>query len=192
MHALKTFSQLVTFEPKSDEYKVYHTPIMIADTPRMAYRGVLVDVARHFMPIKFLEKVIDVMSAAKLNVLHLHLSDQESYPLESKTFPDLWDSAFSATERYTVREMRQLVRYAHMRGVAVLPEIDTPGHSKSMCQGVPSTPDTQDSQGKATSAGICMATFYGATSFNQTLSGAWATSTANKTRMFKKCPGSIR
>ena len=89
MHALKTFSQLVTFEPKSDEYKVYHTPIMIADTPRMAYRGVLVDVARHFMPIKFLEKVIDVMSAAKLNVLHLHLSDQESYPLESKTFPDL-------------------------------------------------------------------------------------------------------
>ena len=106
------------------------------------------------MPIKFLEGVVDAMSYAKLNVLHLHLSDEESFPMQSQTFPDLWSTAFSDGERYTKREMRNFVKYAHMRGVAVLAEIDTPGHSKSMCAGVPSTPDTE---GGDTSS-ICMPT----------------------------------
>ncbi|KAH8043878.1 N-acetyl-beta-D-galactosaminidase [Aureococcus anophagefferens] len=97
----------------------------------------MVDCARHFIPLTYLEAVVDGMAFSKLNVLHLHLSDQESFPMESRRFPELWASAFSDYEVYTVRELRRFVEYARVRGVAVLPEFDTPGHSKSMCRGAP-------------------------------------------------------
>ncbi|KAH8065666.1 N-acetyl-beta-D-galactosaminidase [Aureococcus anophagefferens] len=87
------------------------------------------------------------MAFSKLNVLHLHLSDQESFPMESRRFPELWASAFSDYEVYTARELRRFVEYARVRGVAVLPEFDTPGHSKSMCRGAPDD--------------VCMETLYG-------------------------------
>jgi len=137
MHGLQTLSQLVKFKPAEDKYRVHSLPIWIDDSPRFDYRGVLIDLGRHFIPIASLERTIDAMSYAKLNVLHLHLSDQESFPMQSHTFPGLWDSAFSDGERYTVREVRNLVKYAHKRGVMVLPEFDAPAHSQGMCAGAP-------------------------------------------------------
>lgn len=137
MYGLETLSQLVSFDPEPESYVIDKAPIRIRDSPRFKYRGLMVDLARHFIPIKFLEQVVDTMAYSKLNVLHLHLSDQESFPLKSTMFPHLWDSAFSKGERYTSREMRQLVKYAHMRGVSVMPEFDSPSHSKAMCMGVP-------------------------------------------------------
>ena len=68
LYALETLSQLVVYVPASDEYEVENTPLALSDAPRFPYRGVLVDVARHFMPVKMLERVVDAMSAAKLNV----------------------------------------------------------------------------------------------------------------------------
>ena len=76
----------------------------------------------------------------RLNAHHstlLHSTSQESFALQSHTFVDLWDAAFSDSERYTVREMRNLVKYAHKRGVMVLPEFDAPSHSQGMCAGAP-------------------------------------------------------
>lgn len=137
LHGLETFAQLVTYTPYSDTYELTKLPIHINDEPRFDYRGVMVDCARHFIPISFLERVIDTMSYAKLNVLHLHLSDQESFPTQSTVYPELWNASFSVFERYTKREMRQLVKYAHVRGVIIVPEFDSPSHSKSMCTGAP-------------------------------------------------------
>lgn len=137
LHGLETFSQLVTFHRGDRLYVLENAPIFVEDAPRFAYRGVMVDVARHWMPISSLETVVDGMAFSKLNVLHLHLSDQESWPLESVAFPDMWESAFSDYEVYTRKELRRFVEYARVRGVAVLPEFDSPGHSKSMCRGAP-------------------------------------------------------
>ncbi|KAH8067809.1 N-acetyl-beta-D-galactosaminidase [Aureococcus anophagefferens] len=121
----------------SSSYVLENAPVRIEDAPRFAYRGVMVDCARHFIPLTYLEAVVDGMAFSKLNVLHLHLSDQESFPVESRRFPELWASAFSDYEVYTVRELRRFVEYARVRGVAVLPEFDSIGHSRSMCRGAP-------------------------------------------------------
>ncbi|EGB09625.1 hypothetical protein AURANDRAFT_24518 [Aureococcus anophagefferens] len=137
LHGLETFSQLISFRRSDKSYVLENAPVQIEDAPRFAYRGVMVDCARHFIPLTYLEAVVDGMAFSKLNVLHLHLSDQESFPMESRRFPELWASAFSDYEVYTVRELRRFVEYARVRGVAVLPEFDTPGHSKSMCRGAP-------------------------------------------------------
>ena len=150
LHALETLSQLVQFRPggapDSDDddagspfYEVHKTPLAIADAPRFRYRGVMVDCARHFMPVRDLERTVDAMAAAKLNVLHLHLSDRESFAVQSRAHSRLWRAAFSRSERYTTADLERVVAYAHARGVAVLPEIDTPSHSKSLCAGAPPT-----------------------------------------------------
>jgi len=137
LHGLETFSQLVSFRRSDRSYVLENAPVQIEDAPRFAYRGVMVDCARHFIPLTYLETVVDGMAFSKLNVLHLHLRDQESFPVESRRFPELWASAFSDYEVYTVRELRRFVEYARVRGVAVLPEFDSIGHSRSMCRGAP-------------------------------------------------------
>ena len=137
LYALETLSQLITYEPDGDYYKLSRCPVLVRDGPRFKFRGLMVDIARHFVARPMLERVVDAMSAAKLNVLHLHISDEESFPMQSSRFGELWQTAFSSTERYATREMKALVSYAKDRGVAVLPEFDSPGHSKAMCAGGP-------------------------------------------------------
>ena len=89
LHGLETFSQLVSFRRSDKSYVLENAPVQIEDAPRFAYRGVMVDCARHFIPLTYLEAVVDGMAFSKLNVLHLHLSDQESFPMESRRFPQL-------------------------------------------------------------------------------------------------------
>lgn len=137
LHALETLSQLVQYDPGSVGYVVRSVPVVVKDKPRFQYRGLMVDCGRHFIPIPFLKRIIDTMATTKLNVLHLHLSDSESFPLQSKKYPALWNGGFSETERYTQSQMRSLVTYALFRGVVVMPEFDTPSHSKGMCSGAP-------------------------------------------------------
>ncbi|CAN1853264.1 Beta-hexosaminidase 3 [Linum perenne] len=85
-----------------------------------------------------IKKIIDSMTYAKLNVLHWHIVDTQSFPLEIPSLPKLWNGAYSAFERYTSYDTIEIVSYAERRGVHVLAEIDVPGHALSWGIGYPS------------------------------------------------------
>lgn len=84
---------------------------------------------RHFIPLITLRALIDSMVYVKLNTLHWHIYDFESFPLESIALPRLWEAAFSVDERYTRAAVRDIVEYARLRSVRVLVELDLPGHA---------------------------------------------------------------
>jgi hexosaminidase len=140
LHGLQTFLQLL--ETGSDGFVV---PIAtIKDQPRFAWRGLLIDVGRHFIPLDVLERNVDGMAAVKLNVLHLHLSDDEGFRVESKKFPKLHEMGSDGLY-YTQTDIKALVDYARDRGIRVVPEFDMPAHSRSWFVGYPelaSTPGT--------------------------------------------------
>ena len=93
----------------------------------------LVDYVRHFLPIRVLKKIIDSLTYAKFNAMHWHLSDNEAMVVQSKSLPRFWDSSYTPFERYTQNELREILEYARVRGVRIIPEIDIPGHMKSWC-----------------------------------------------------------
>jgi hexosaminidase len=132
LHGLQTFLQLVTITPTG-----FTAPaVAIKDQPRFPWRGTLIDVSRHFIPIDVLKRNLDGMAAVKMNVLHWHLSDDQGFRAESKVFPDLTGKG-SDGQFYTQAEIRDLVAYAHDRGIRVVPEFDMPGHSRSWFLGYP-------------------------------------------------------
>jgi hexosaminidase len=132
LHGLQTFLQLV--ETGANGFTV--AAVTIKDQPRFAWRGLLIDVGRHFIPLDVLKRNLDGMAAVKMNVLHLHLSDDQGFRVESKRFPKLQELGSDGLY-YTQDEIRDLVSYAHDRGIRVLPEFDTPGHSGSWFVGYP-------------------------------------------------------
>ena len=132
LYGLQTFLQLVETTPAG-----FAVPaVTIKDQPRFAWRGLLIDVGRHFIPLDVLKRNVDGMAAVKMNVLHLHLSDDQGFRVESKRFPKLHEMGSDGLY-YTQVEIRDLVAYAHDRGVRVMPEFDTPGHSRSWFVGYP-------------------------------------------------------
>jgi hexosaminidase len=134
---LETLSQLLAYDTEARAYAVAGTPLQIADSPAFSWRGLLVDTARHFLPIPTLRATLDSMSYAKLNVLHWHIVDAQSWPLESTAWPALWQGAFSPLERYTTEDVQGLVEYARARGIRTVFEVDHPGHASSACKGYP-------------------------------------------------------
>jgi hexosaminidase len=132
LHGLQTFLQLV--EPGMNGFTV--PAVSVKDQPRFAWRGLLIDVGRHFIPLSVLKRNLDGMAAVKMNVLHLHLSDDQGFRVQSKKFPKLHEMG-SDGFYYTQDEIRDLVSYAYDRGIRVLPEFDTPGHSGSWFVGYP-------------------------------------------------------
>jgi hexosaminidase len=126
MHGLETLLQLV--EPGPNGWVI--PEVRIDDAPRFAWRGLMIDVSRHFMPLDALERNIDGMAAVKLNVLHLHLSDDEGFRVQSKRVPRLTEMA-SDGQFYTQKQIRELIAYARDRGVRIVPEFDVPGHAVS-------------------------------------------------------------
>jgi N-acetyl-beta-hexosaminidase len=137
MHALETLSQLVTYDFDTEGYAVAAVPWSIADAPRFPHRGLMVDTARHFETLSAIRGMIDSLPYSKINVLHWHMSDSQSFPMESKTHPRLWKGAFSDQERYTQADIASVVEYARLRGVRVMVEFDMPGHAGSWCKGYP-------------------------------------------------------
>src|SRR6266852_3349075 len=132
LHGLQTFLQLVA--PSPDGFAL--PAVTIKDRPRFPWRGLLIDVGRHFIPLEVLKRNIDGMAAVKMNVLHLHLSDDQGFRVESKRFPKLHEVGSDGLY-YTQDQIRELVSYAHDRGIRVLPEFDTPAHSGSWFVGYP-------------------------------------------------------
>lgn len=123
LHALATLRQLL--QTHAGGWALQATTI--EDHPRFAWRGLMVDTARHFMTVDTLKRQIDAMEQVKLNVLHLHLSDNEGFRVQSLKFPKLNVDAHG--QFYSQAQVRDLVAYAAERGVRVVPEFDVPGHA---------------------------------------------------------------
>jgi hexosaminidase len=108
---------------------------VIADSPRFIWRGLMIDTVRHFMDLPTLRRQIDAMERLKLNVLHLHLSDNEGFRVESRAYPRLTQAA--GAQFYTQEEVRALVAYAADRGVRIVPEFDVPAHTGAILAAYP-------------------------------------------------------
>ncbi|QOC21790.1 beta-N-acetylhexosaminidase [Wenzhouxiangella sp. AB-CW3] len=127
-HGLETILQL--FGTK-EATQVSVPAVSIVDEPRFPWRGLLLDSSRHFFSVETVKRQIDGMAAAKLNVFHWHLTDDQGWRLESRAYPKLHEKA-SGGQYYTRDEVREVVAYAAERGIQVMPEIDMPGHSTAI------------------------------------------------------------
>lgn len=138
MHGLETWSQLVQYNVSSGAYSVPYADVI--DYPRFPFRGVLLDPARHYLPVPVIERVVDVMAALKLNALHLHITDDQSWPLNIAAFPDLAQQGSFSTvaHSYSAADVTGLVQYALERGVRVIPEFDSPAHTGTLTRVYPS------------------------------------------------------
>ena len=132
MRGLQTFLQLV--QTTSDGFAV--PAIAIQDKPRFPWRGLMIDVGRHFIPLDVLKRNLDGMAAVKLNVFHWHLSENQGFRVESKKFPKLQGMGSDGLY-YTQDEVRELIAYARERGIRVVPEFDMPGHNTAWFVGYP-------------------------------------------------------
>ena len=132
LRGLETFLQLV----EGDRGGYYLPAVTIRDAPRFRWRGLLIDVARHFEPVEVIKRNLDGMAAVKLNVLHWHLTEDQGFRVESKRFPRLHQMG-SDGDFYTQEQVRDIIRYAAARGIRVVPEFDLPGHATSWLVGHP-------------------------------------------------------
>ncbi len=132
LHGLTTVQQLL----QSDSGGWFLPVIAIVDEPRFPWRGLLIDVCRHWQPMDVIKRNLDGMAFVKLNVLHLHLTEDQGFRIESKTFPRLHELG-SDGHYFTQDEMREIIAYAAARGIRVVPEFDIPGHATSWLVGYP-------------------------------------------------------
>ena len=132
MRGMETLLQLVAGD--ADGY--YFPLVKIQDQPRFGWRGLMIDVGRHFQPVEVIKRNIDGLAAVKMNVFHWHLSEDQGFRIESKRYPKLHEMG-SGGLYYTQEEVRDVVAYAADRGVRVIPEFDMPGHSTAWMVGYP-------------------------------------------------------
>ncbi|KDQ08352.1 glycoside hydrolase family 20 protein [Botryobasidium botryosum FD-172 SS1] len=125
---LTTFSQLwYSFE---DAVYTIEAPIAITDKPAYPYRGFMLDTARNFFPVTDIKRTLDAMSWVKINTFHWHVVDSQSFPLQVADFPELSEKgAYSPAQVYTPEDVKDIIAYAGERGIDVLIEVDTPGHT---------------------------------------------------------------
>ncbi|MBK7106172.1 MAG: family 20 glycosylhydrolase [Ignavibacteriae bacterium] len=132
IRGIETLLQLLQI----DENGYYFPTCKIIDSPRFPWRGLLIDVSRHFIPIEVLKRNLDGMAAIKLNVMHFHLSDDQGFRVESKTFPKLTELG-SDGNFYTHEQIKEILNYANNLGIRVMPEFDVPGHSTALLTAYP-------------------------------------------------------
>ncbi len=126
LHGLQTFLQLIQLGPEG-----FAVPsVVVDDHPRFPWRGLMIDVSRHFFPVEVIKRNLDGMEALKLDVFHWHLSDDQGFRVESKKLPKFQQHA-SDGMYYTQAEIREVIEYARDRGIRVVPEFDMPGHATS-------------------------------------------------------------
>lgn len=143
LRGIETFLQLVqqntsTAGPAPAAVVGFSVPdVVVQDEPRFQWRGLSLDVSRHFIPLDGVERTMDGMAAVKLNVLHWHLSDDQGFRIESKKYPRLQRYGSDGLY-YTQAEIRAGIAYARSRGLRIVPEFDMPGHATSWLPGYPS------------------------------------------------------
>lgn len=129
LHALGTFQQIVINDGTGN--MIVEAPVSIQDAPLYPVRGIMIDTGRNYVSKKKILEQIDGMALSKLNLLHWHLVDSQSWPLEIETYPQMTEDAYSANEVYTHAVIKEIISYAAARGIRVMPEIDMPGHASS-------------------------------------------------------------
>lgn len=132
IHGLETLLQLLM----SDDEGYYFPAIQIKDHPQYPWRGLLIDVCRHWQPMEVIKRNLDGMAAVKLNVLHFHLSEDQGFRVESKIFPEL-NAKGSDGNYFTQTQIREIIQYADDRGIRVVPEFDMPGHATALLTAYP-------------------------------------------------------
>jgi hexosaminidase len=132
IRGLETVLQLISANQSG-----YFLPIAsIQDKPRFAWRGLMIDVSRHWQPVEVVKRNIDGLAAVKMNVFHWHLTDDQGFRVESTRFPKLQEMGSDGLY-YTQGQIRDVVAYAADRGIRVIPEFDMPGHTTSWFVGYP-------------------------------------------------------
>lgn len=154
LRGLETFLQLLD----ADEEGYFLPAVYIRDEPRFPWRGLMIDVSRHFQPTEVIKRNLDGMASAKMNVLHLHLSDNQGFRLECKAYPKLHELG-SEGGYYTQLEIKEIIRYASDRGIRVVPEFDLPGHATSWFVAYPEFASTQQEYALQRAFGIFDPTF---------------------------------
>ncbi|CAH1787941.1 unnamed protein product, partial [Owenia fusiformis] len=135
LRGLETFSQLIWL---TNEKFLQVNVTTIRDWPRFSYRGIMIDTARHYQPLPIIYKNLDAMEQNKFNVLHWHIVDDQSFPYVSRTFANLSSlGAYSQKHLYTQKDVADIIQYARMRGIRVIPEFDTPGHTIGFSKAFP-------------------------------------------------------
>lgn len=184
-NGLQTLRQMLPVEFESPEYQLT-VPIKIpgctiTDYPRFGWRGLMLDVSRHFFPVKDVKAYIDQMSRYKLNVFHWHLTDDEGWRIEIKSLPKLTEVGAWRVERYgrfgedrpypqpgeeatyggfyTQEQIKDIVQYAQDRNITIVPEIDMPGHSMAALAAYPELSTTKEE--KFVNPGSKFAEWYG-------------------------------
>jgi hexosaminidase len=151
-HACQTLLQLT---PPASGKDRYLPAVQIVDAPAFPYRGLMLDVARHYLPVTFIRNMIDRMALLKMNRLHLHLTDDQGWRIPIRKYPLLTETGSSRNGTiigrypgngsdntphggyYTREELQELVRYAQSRFVEIIPEIDLPGHASAAIAAYP-------------------------------------------------------
>lgn len=148
LRALETLSQLIVTTVVTDKKQVVAQsipalPVSIKDVPRFKWRGIMIDLARHFFPVEKVLDIIDAMSYEKFNKLHLHLIDAQSFPVEIPEYENLAKKgSFAPGLTYSAKQMAEIVSYANDRGIEVIPEFDMPGHAAAWANAYPAAVST--------------------------------------------------
>jgi hexosaminidase len=132
LRGMETLLQLL----QADENGYFFPAVEINDSPRFPWRGLLIDVCRHFMPVEVIKRNLDGMAAVKMNVFHWHLSEDQGFRVESKVFPKLTELGSDGLY-YTQEQIKEIIHYANERGIRVIPEFDIPGHATAMLAAYP-------------------------------------------------------
>lgn len=132
IHGLETLYQLL----KVNNGKYVFPFVTIKDTPRFVWRGLMIDVARHFIPVDDIKRNLELMSAVKMNVFHWHLSDDQGFRVQIDSHPELYKKG-SDGNYYTKAQIKDIVSYASDLGIRVIPEIDVPGHATAILTAMP-------------------------------------------------------
>ena len=153
LNGIQSFLQMLPSAAANGRWEI--PCLQILDYPRFAYRGMHLDVGRHFYPVSFVKKYLDFMAAYKLNYFHWHLTEDQGWRIEIKKYPELVTKAayrngtivgqFPGTQNnnlryggfYTQEEVREVVKYAAQRNITVVPEIELPGHSSAAIAAYP-------------------------------------------------------
>ncbi|TDJ08218.1 MAG: beta-N-acetylhexosaminidase, partial [Deltaproteobacteria bacterium] len=132
LRGIETFVQLV----RQSDYGFVVPAVRIKDRPRFPWRGLLIDVTRHWIPPAVIIRNLEAMASVKMNVLHWHLTDDQGFRIESYRYPKLHELGSDGLF-YTQDDVREIVEFASDRGIRVLPEFDMPGHTSSWFVGYP-------------------------------------------------------
>lgn len=129
LHAFTTLQQIVISD--SQGQLIVEAPVSIKDAPLYPVRGIMIDSGRNFLSKKKILEQIDGMALSKLNVLHWHMVDAQSWPVQLESYPNMIQDAYSPNEVYSKDTLKSIIDYAAARGVRIIPEIDMPGHASS-------------------------------------------------------------